>query len=267
MLISQMRSGSNVLRNIVRQGDGIVDAGEVFHPEESRFKDARRFYQFQAKFVRVEPNFILPARRQALWPAFLQHLESVASPRKIGERRILLIDVKYFMLNALDDWATLPSTRPWLLGDMIGRGGLIIHLTRRDLVRQIISRLMAEATHQWSRKAHDAPMVRKLTVDTTAFRNRYIEYQNERRAVADMLQSYPHCSAQFYEDLFPLDQFPSQPPAWRELGDFLGTDLAKIKPTLEKQGTYEIADVVNNYDEFAECLQRLPAERKEAVLF
>jgi len=255
-----MRSGSNVLRNILRQADGIVDAGEVLHPGEFGFKDKRRFYQFQAKVVQNEPIFILPERRKALWSVFLQHLESIASPRKTADRRILLIDIKYFLLNSLDGWATLPSTPPWLLSDMIARGGLIIHLTRRDLVRQIISRLMAEATGQWSRKSHNAPVIHKLIVNLPAFRNRYIEYQNERRAVAKMLELYQHQSMKFYEDLFPLDQSQPQLHEWQDLGNFLGVDLGKIEPTLVKQGTYNIADVVQNYEEFSECVQRLPSD-------
>jgi hypothetical protein len=255
-----MRSGTHVLRSVLSQTPSIFDVGEVLHQDAANFDSHLNFYNFQSKFVSIDHKYILPQWRQWIWDEFISYVEQVyLIDKEKGLESMLLLDIKYIFLNSLDGWATLPATYPWLLYKAIECRYSIIHLNRTDVVRQIVSRLLAEETDQWAMHPGDKPIFKKILVNIDLFRKTVLQYKEERNFVSSLLASYDNKLEVEYETLFPTGGNLKSNYIRKSLERFLGVSINWSDTNFIKQGTYELKDIIVNYDEFINCIDSQPS--------
>ena len=129
---------------------------------------------------------------------------------------------------------------------MLNRDFMIIHITRRNRLRTIVSLDIAHKTDQWSSSAGRTiePMEKRIFIDTSKLIGRLEQIQNREAMTRNRLKDWQMLEV-VYEDLVhnPLEVF-------QRAGAFLGTDGIDIqKIELTKQNPEKLETLIINYEE------------------
>lgn len=127
----------------------------------------------------------------------------------------------------------------------------ILHLTRRNRLRTIVSLAIAEKTDRWTRGLRDLPLAeRRVALDPETLARRLDEIAEREKAARDRLRAHEMLEVT-YEDLVlaPVSEFA-------RLGAFLGVeDIDPRKIVLARQNPEPLAELIENLDEVADCLR------------
>lgn len=136
-------------------------------------------------------------------------------------------------------------------------GWKIIHLSRRDLLRQAVShfvRLHRGASH----KHEDGPEPLPLHVDCDALLAQIRDKERYRLEEEAALAHVPHVRVVYEDDLLPRERH--QQTADR-LFRFLGVEPVPVQTKFVKITPERLVDVVDNFDEVVAALRSTPYAR------
>ncbi len=129
----------------------------------------------------------------------------------------------------------------------------VIHLTRANRLRTIVSLDIAFKTDEWTRSSHSKGRKltdRQITLDTSKLIGRLEKIKSQECAARERFNGRPSLGV-VYEEL------ASNPKVvFQSVGEFLGVDdidIAKIK--VRKQNTERLDQLIINFDEVSRCLK------------
>ncbi|WAT18940.1 hypothetical protein OZN62_05040 [Aurantiacibacter sp. MUD11] len=126
------------------------------------------------------------------------------------------------------------------------RGWSIIHVTRRDIVRQSISAIVALQRRLWVSDPSEAVPQQMLTIDVDQVIAR-IHRRKEHLAIErSALSAHPHLSLVYEDDL--EDAARHQATADR-IFDFLGLERRKVSAGTQRLLSRDLREVIINYDD------------------
>lgn len=133
------------------------------------------------------------------------------------------------------------------LGRLHARGCRIVHLARRDRLRQALSSAVARqrlAHHQT--RAGQRPRAGPFRIDVPwligRMRQMDVDLQGERAALTGL----PHLALRYEDDLLRRESFQA---TLDRVFDYLGLDQAPVRTEYVRTGTDRLADLVANLDE------------------
>lgn len=219
LIFAQGRSGSTVLESLLASTGHFASRGELLGEGHERVRYPHAFLRGHA--------------------------------RRTG-RRSFLAHVKVYHLNRDRIAAGAAPIDPRaFLRQLHGEGWRIIHLTRQDRVRHVLSNLVAEARKEYH-KLDDRPETTAVRVERAALDAAIAErlaYAEEERAA---LEGIPHTRVIYEEDLEPAAAH--QATANRVL-DFLGLPHRPVSTPLRKINARPLREIIANYDELADWLE------------
>lgn len=182
--------------------------------------------------------------------------------RRTG-RRHFLAHVKVYQLNRDRIAAGAAPIDPRrFLRRLHGEGWRIIHLTREDRVRHVLSNLVAEARKGYH-KLDDRPETTAVRVERTAVEAAIAErlaFAEEERAA---LEGIPHTRVVYERDLEPAAAHQATIDG---VLDFLGLPHRPVSTPLRKINARPLRNIIANYDELADWLENgAPAPRGAAA--
>jgi LPS sulfotransferase NodH len=129
----------------------------------------------------------------------------------------------------------------------------IIHLTRANRLRTIVSLDIAFKTDEWTRSSHSKGrqlVEKRITLDTTKLIGRLEKIQSQEAFARERFKGRPMFEV-VYEELVTIPKV-----VFQNTGDFLGVndiDFTKIK--IVKQNTEKLEQLIINFDEVFQCLK------------
>lgn len=144
------------------------------------------------------------------------------------------------------------------LGGMANAGWQVIYLHRRNLLRHVLSNMVAERRGTFEIRGRDVPVVDRLTVDP----NELIRWMRIRRATGEAeraaLAQIAHTSVCYEDDL--LDGARHQ-MTYDRLAVDLGLPAGEVRTDVRRTTPDRLEDIVENYDELAAALRGTEWER------
>lgn len=260
-LLSHQRSGSHFLKGTLNcHNEAIEKLGyigsrylalpEVFTPPANIDDDDvadLRFISFHNGQLMADPlRWGNPKGIAQATELFLERLYS-QFPDEIA-----LADIKINQMYLGEGWYHQPTATPRLLYGILKRGKAIF-LRRKNLVRAILSGLVAQQSGVWHLEHGDAaPPPAKLSVDVDSF---FAQLVNMDRGIAkaeSWLEDYSSIvHSVFYEDLFDEQSHECNAHAFDEIARFAGlaTGIPWQSP-IRKLEVRRLADVIENFGDF-----------------
>ena len=257
-IIGKARSGTNLLRSLLRQEAWIDCVDEVFNDTtQASLQD--HFGPFLARSIGSRTAFEPSGRAVSeILDGYFAHLRS----RHRGQKTTL-VDVKEEELRILD-WPSIRlSDPPRLLTYMRDHGFRFIRLRRRNLLAQLASLKLALATQVWVRSTAAAPKPQtpaKVRIDLETLLNEF-EWREREEALVDrwLGNSVPSLTL-YYEDLSAADGGLADGPRAR-LNQFLGRPLSVGIVARTQKLAPPLSELIENYDEVARVLTGTQYER------
>jgi LPS sulfotransferase NodH len=271
VLLTTQRSGSTFIRLWLNNHPSVQCYGEVFlrdYPAVDGFKYyceanifRRTLYYILCKpYLTKSPyNFVskklIREFLNGLYyvPCFTEPWTDISKWKNYQPRRYNNIERAVgfqLMYNQLRDYEYLYE---WIISNEVS----IVHLTRKNLLKLYLSRLIARQSgiyHSFV-KSESARPVQKIFVDQKNILPRMKDILKQREEVSNIFSENP--SVEFsYEDFFSNYTDVSQ-----KIFSFLGLeDVVLELPNLEKINPNSIEQIIENYKEIAETLKGTPFE-------
>ena len=239
LLVALQRSGTGALGTIFNQHPETSYLGEVFL-EAERGRPGN-FNSFLVELVRSDPELALPMRAPQTFSRYLAHLDTV-SPRPVK-----VIDVKY---NSMHHFSAMAYDHHALA--LARSAGLpVVHLTRRNHLKVVVSLALAELNDVWHARQEGALRRRTLRLDPAATLAELRTYAAQAAAIAGYLAGYERVETFDYEEM--LDAAGELAPAVEaRLRSLLAIGpWPQRRPLLVKQAPDDLRAVIENFDEVA----------------
>jgi len=268
VLLSRQRSGTNALRSVLRTHPEIYCFDEVFKLATQRDVDLPakfgNYFSFLEQYCAGDIRRMFPDRHADTFAAYLVHLRELTSKRRI------VIDVKYNSTHHVTDvWREMaePTLLPLLKSQGIG----VLHLTRRNLLRCLISNVKAWRSHRYHiENGRPLPDVR-LDLSGAWTLARLESWAAEDESIARAFDGYGFYKRIDYADIFPDASGTLDERALADLaGWFAVPNAFTNRPTFTKLSSLPLDQTIENFDEvratlrgtrFEECLEDEPAYR------
>jgi hypothetical protein len=266
VLLARQRSGTNALLSILATHAEIFCFDEVFRRDELIRPDPvqRRgnYFAFLEEYGRDDITRIFPDRHEQLLDDYLAHL------RRLTDKRLIVIDVKYNSTHHISGmWR--PMAEPSLFRFLTARGVAVLHLTRRNYLRCLLSHLKAWESQRYYVFEGTAPPDVRIPVPAAWALSEMQRWRGEDAAVAAAFEGYERYRQIEYSQVFPDTSGSIAPAALSELRGWFGiADGFVNQAALVKQSSLPLAATVDNFDElrdvlrgtcFEYCLQDEPA--------
>jgi hypothetical protein len=281
-VVSQQRSGTNVFRQMLGSGRDTFDLGEIFKGD-SRLRT--NFWGFIANNASTQPNIVCPHYWYDAWEEYLDE-----QYERIGHK-IFVIDLKidYFRyILAHHSSKDFPPT--WYFFFDISNFKFI-YLERRNVAAQVVSRMRAEKTGEWSVLAKDAPREQierlfyvkyppsekitpedipdsllrvenrtKITIDPYALEVQIRNMILSNEFGLSFIERYNPLKL-YYEDLFDSDgSFDADIIGEISRYSSLVVETLSTKPSLNRQIEHSFLDEIENKDEIVQHFRTTPFE-------
>jgi len=224
----------------------------MFYPGEpfdlAKYSGAHNFFAFRARLAQKDPDILRPDRNEVLLDEFIAYLTT-----KFGKPPFF--DVKYNQTHHLNGESYLPQMPPWIMTNAFKKNVPIVHLTRRNLLRNFVSIARAKHSGIWHAKDEKAKSSDGVNLDMKALWN-FIEFGTKTTNMFEnWLHNRPKVFTIDYSELFQESGFLSDKAAdgIEKISGLIRlsetkTDFVKLTPnSLEK--------AVSNFDEVAEKLK------------
>jgi hypothetical protein len=253
VLLARQRSGTNALRSVLRTHPDIFCFDEVFRRDELVGPDPLQirgnFFNFLEEYAAGDVTRTFPDRHEQVLVEYLAHL------RRLAPKRLICLDVKYNSTHHISGvWR--PMAEPTLFGYLAARGVAILHLTRRNYLRALLSHLKAWESKQYY--VFDGPPPPDVPVSVPAgwALVQMERWKAEDEGVAAAFDGYPFYRRAEYSELFPdtsgsIADAPLEAlRAWFDVPDAFTNRAA-----LSKQSSLPLAATIQNMDEVAEAFR------------
>jgi LPS sulfotransferase NodH len=194
VVVASARTGTHLLRDIIAASGRHLNADELFLPPERCYPP-----HLPLNFWHRTAGFTAASRGEtSLADARLAVYLGRVLDQKPEAR--LCMDVKYYHLPLLHAEAANPEVEA--IRAFAAQGGRFVHLTRRNLLAQLVSIVRAEKTQEWvrSRAPRGNSSAAVVALDPTTLVARLARMAAERARIADLLA--PWDPLEFaYEDL------------------------------------------------------------------
>ena len=212
VIVTRSRTGSNLLKSLLNSHPEIIAEGELFRRLEGR-------------------------SCKEIW-------DNTFSPKS---KKIKYIGFKLFYYHPLDSddkevWEFIKSDR----------NIKIIHLTRENILRTVVSREIADKTNAWTNKGNknitkNGKQI-ELDIDYCLSEFELTKNSEEKTKVDFADHDFIQLS---YEDLSDDKQ-----KVMNELFQFLSVDSVNVSSSYKKQNVEKLKDLVTNYDKVYEQLEK-----------
>jgi LPS sulfotransferase NodH len=209
IILSRSRTGSNLLKSLLNSHPGIYFYGEVFRSLQS--KDPRELYDsvFSAK-----PSFI----NVAGFKIFYYHPED----------------------------ASFESTWNRLIND---KSIKVIHLKRKNLLRTLVSRKIAELNNDWKQTGRSKQNSNKhVFLDKKECEAFFEQTKSWEKQFDELFNEHPKIDV-FYEDLINRNHHD----LLGDIQNFLDVKEKNLKTNLVRQNPEKLSDLISNYNELKEA--------------
>ncbi len=256
VLLARQRSGTNALRSIMESHPDIFCFNEVFsfndHASEDAALRAPNFFTFLTEYARGDIRRVLPDRHETLFLDFLEYLGCFSS------KRYLIIDVKYNSSHFFTKPFSDNMTRPYVFDLMRARELPVLHVTRKNYLRYVLSVMKAWRSRSYALSTRDARSHSDSSIRLdVGFLLRTLDVCHDEDSVIERaFGSYPRLLSYDYAELFPGGREPIASAFLEELSRWLGVANTFCSETeFEKQSSLPLAETIENFDEVAAALR------------
>ena len=258
VLLARQRSGTNALLSVLGTHPEIFCFDEVFRRDDLIRPDPVQirgnYFNFLEEYADGDVTRIFPDRHQELLTAYLAHL------RRLTPKRLVVVDVKYNSTHHLSGmWR--PIVEPTLFAWLKERSIAVLHLTRRNYLRCLLSHLKAWESKQYYVFEGPAPEDVRVTVPATWALEEMQRWQMEDDLVAAAFAGYAHYKQIEYADLFPDDSGAIAAATLDDLRAWFDVPPAFVnRVSLSKQSALPLVESVENFADVRATLQGTPFE-------
>ena len=258
VLLARQRSGTNALLSVLGTHPGIFCFDEVFRRDDLIRPDPIQirgnYFNFLEEYAAADVTRIFPDRHEEVLTAYLAHL------RRLAPKRMVVVDVKYNSTHHLSGvWR--PIAEPTLFGWLKERSIAVLHLTRRNYLRCLLSHLKAWESKQYYVFDGRAPEDVRVTVPAAWALGEMQRWQMEDDLVASAFAGYGQYKQVDYADLFPDDSGAIAAGALEDLRAWFDVPDAFVnRASLSKQSALPLAETIENFADVMATLQGTPFE-------
>ncbi|WP_417458665.1 hypothetical protein [Kordiimonas sp.] len=251
-LFARQRSGTGALAGLLNKHPDCAYLGEVFG--DAYTDNPTYYFNWLECVVAQEPSLVQPARARDRFEAYLEHVQ-ITVPKK----RVIL-DVKLSQLHQFEGYDKGLEARPALMEFIKDRGGVVLFLRRRNLLRAHLSRLTAEASGVWHTTGA-RPALPKLTVDIQKLKKSLEWRQRTEKRLDTFEKFFSNTVSLDYENLFDTAGAGLSADAVVSLQSALGLkDFEYLKTDQTKLRPGSLHSFVENIEEVRAALKGTPNE-------
>ena len=255
-LLAKQRSGTRVFGRMLDSHPGVAYCSEIFHEKASEQNSYFHFLKRQIERDLQNIDYIYPDRRLDSFADFL-----AATGTKYSKDNFIL-DIKYNQLHHLNDYWHLINNQPQIFKFIKQNNYPVIHLIRRNILKVLVSQLLAANHNVWHAKPENIDRIQKtkIKLDPDKIIKQIKNRKNEMNRISSFFKSYNNSLTVYYEDLFDENREFSKTTV-DALSDFLQVDSSQfnLKPVYIKQ-TSLLDSVIENFDEIKESLKNTEFE-------
>lgn len=258
VLLARQRSGTNALLSVLGTHPGIFCFDEVFRRDELIRQDPVQirgnYFNFLEEYAAGDVTRIFPDRHEEVLTAYLAHL------RRLAPKPLVVVDVKYNSTHHLSGtWR--PIARPTLFGWLKERNVAVLHLTRRNYLRCLLSHLKAWESKRYYVFEGPAPADVRVTVPAAWALEEMQRWRVEDDLVAAAFADYGEYRQVEYADLFPDKSGAIAPGALDGLRGWFDVSPDFVnRASLSKQSALPLNETVENLAEVEAVLRGTPFE-------
>ncbi len=244
ILIANQRSGTNVFRSALAKNRNFENFNETFQKNESVYRKELGFFLFKQRLIEKEPHLIEPTgeNQTKIFECYLEMLS-----RHAEESRYFILDVKYNSLHHFNTVWHSTNKIPYLISLIEKNQIKVIHLTRRNIFKQVISRMFAVRTNTFGITNKENLPEYKMKVDPELLYTEMVALQQNIGFVKKWLVDYDNVLNLAYEDLFENGIFSEE--IGLQLSGFLNTDVKLRGDVYYKKMITQVSNVIMNFDE------------------
>ncbi len=228
------RSGTTVFSEILGFQLGLFNCGEVFHPEgikdseqsnHLRLKTDYNYFKYISKFApdRNKQPMITSPESYRIWSEYIAYI------RLLKDEKIPVLSIKHNSWHHLHEaWQDLAAP-PQLVKIALRQRYALIRITRRNVLHQVISEILAAKTGAWHLEPGKISYKEaSISLDTEFVINRIFHIISQNQCLARWTSS-GNCLDIEYEQMFDQGGSPNR-ATWRTVFDFL---LIDSEPNLD----------------------------------
>jgi predicted O-methyltransferase YrrM len=254
VLLARQRSGTNPLRSVLETHPDVFCFNEVFNLVDKDSPDdllrESNFFTFLERYADGDVRRTFPDNHERLFVDYLEYL------RCLAPARFKVIDLKYNATRILSgNWAAAVGT-PYVLDLVKAHELRVLHLTRRNYLRYVLSTEKAWRTDRYSLNDGKGEYV-DLTVklDPEYVLEELEACRREDEVVGDALASHAGVLTRDYTEIFTAYGTASR-GFLEDFALWLGVENAfQDEATFAKQSALPLAETLENFDEIARMLR------------
>jgi LPS sulfotransferase NodH len=248
VLLARQRSGTHALKSVLESHPDFHCFEEIFHADPAFRQCPENFFRY-VEDRHLPASALFPWNIQQTLDAFWDHLKTLAGPA-----RFQVLDIKYNSAHLIcREWQSL-NHYPALFDVIKEQGMRVVHLKRKNALRQWVSARIADRTRTWVVERQGPEPVGALQVDTEDLMWTLKGMQEEDELIWRALWDYDVLELE-YCDLFlkpggvPEDKL-------REISEWFGVECRfQERPTCAKQLCLPLEELIDNYAEVADTLK------------
>lgn len=240
LLLARQRSGTSALGSIMNKHSQSYYLGEPFNL--SNFGKPKNFFSYKEAAILADPSLMRPDNNQKLWDGFITTMN-----KKHGSTGF--IDVKYNQTHHLNGDSYLPTNPSWLVGHAFSKKTPVIHLTRKNHLKNFVSVVRAKKTGVWHTKIKQEALDRRVVINTDELKEHISRCENTLMLFDSWMSNRGHVFTIDYSELFGTGGQLSEKGVQgiERITKFEG--LGDLKTDFIKQTSDNLESMVENFDE------------------
>jgi len=258
VLLARQRSGTNALRSVLQTHPEIYCFDEVFKVATQLDVDvpARfgNYFTFLEQYCAGDIRKMFPDRHAETFAAYLAYL------RKLTSKSRIVLDVKYNSTHHVTD-AWREMAEPTLFTLLQSQGIGILHLTRRNLLRCLVSMLKAFESRRFHSTDGQPPADTRFSLAPQWALKKMTAWAVEDDLVATAFDGYAFYKRVDYADLFPDARGTLDDKALADLAAWFEVPNAfSNQPTFTRLSSLPLDQTIENFEDVSAVLRGTPFE-------
>ncbi len=254
LLLAAQRSGTHLLGSILNSHPAICSLDEVLNPNPKAAEVLPlRYHLYLKERMQKNPEDCTPLHGKAMFHDYVDRIED-----SYPDQRHILLDIKYDQLHQIPVETHELQAPPPVLKIFFNRKTKIIHMVRRNILKAVVSMYTAHASQRFAAYSEAEKHESKISIDTiTLLRDLEQRRDSVARASSLLQRRSDRTLSLYYEDL--CDPAPDgnlvSPESVRQIAQFLDLENRfSLKPHIVKQGSNQLADMIENWEEVRSAL-------------